>query len=160
MNNSIHALSDAEIIDFLHNEMIGHLGCYADGRIYVVPISYAFDGLNLYFHTYEGQKIAMMRKNPEVCFQIDNRANMAKWQSVIIWGTFKELEGEERKYALQTLLNRKLPIQSSVTTHLGATWPFTTDDIENINGITFAIHINEMTGRFEETKLISDYNIS
>jgi len=32
-----------------------------------------------------------MRKNPEVCFQLDVIENLASWRSVICWGTFEEL---------------------------------------------------------------------
>ena len=33
-------LSPAEIEDLLHTELVAHLGCHADGRTYVVPITY------------------------------------------------------------------------------------------------------------------------
>jgi len=33
-----------------------HLGCAHDGRPYVVPMNYAFDGTHLYFFTAEGMK--------------------------------------------------------------------------------------------------------
>ena len=34
-------LSPAEIEELLHTELVAHLGCHADGRTYVVPITYA-----------------------------------------------------------------------------------------------------------------------
>ena len=39
----------------------------------------------------EGKKIEMMRKNPEVCFQVDAIADLLNWESVICWGKFEEI---------------------------------------------------------------------
>jgi nitroimidazol reductase NimA-like FMN-containing flavoprotein (pyridoxamine 5'-phosphate oxidase superfamily) len=61
----------------LWSEVLGRIGCYTDGRVYVVPVTYAFDGAYIYAHSKEGLKIQMMRKNPMVCFQVDQMENMA-----------------------------------------------------------------------------------
>ena len=144
-------LNTPAIEELLQNSIVGHLGCYDNGTPYVVPISYAYDGQYIYCHTYEGMKIQMMRKNPKVCFQVEELKNMANWKSVIAWGRFDELGiGMERNVAIHTLLSRSLPILSSVTTHLGKEWPFSADDIKEIKGIVFRIKVENKSGRFEE----------
>lgn len=144
-------ISADAIEQLLRDGIIGHLGCYANDNIYVVPISYAYDGQYIYCHTREGMKVQMMRKNPKVCFQVEEIKNMANWKSVIVLGKFEELEGgRERKVAIQTLLDRALPIISSITTHLGKEWPFSPDDIKEIKGIVFRIKIEKKSGRFEQ----------
>ena len=144
-------LSSDAIEILLKSQLIGHLGCYSNDSVYVVPISYAYDGQYIYCHSREGMKVQMMRKNPKVCFQVEEMKNMANWKSVIARGKFEELEtGRERKVAIHTLLNRALPILSSITTHLGKEWPFTPEDIKEINGIVFRIKIENKTGRFEQ----------
>ena len=101
-------LNNTQIAKVIIENNIGRLGCHADGITYVVPISYAYDGGFIYARTFEGMKISMMRKNPEVCFQIDEMENMANWKSVIAWGKFKELiESDERNAAVEKLLQRK-----------------------------------------------------
>lgn len=94
-------LSDKQIDELLFSQSIGRLGCYADGKIYVVPVTYVYDGQNIICHSREGMKLEMMRKNPDVCFEVDKMENMANWQSVIAWGTFVELNGEEAELAIQ-----------------------------------------------------------
>ncbi|HUZ60403.1 MAG TPA: hypothetical protein VMU83_16645 [Hanamia sp.] len=37
-------LSNKQIIDVISGNVVGKLGCKADGKTYVVPISYAYDG--------------------------------------------------------------------------------------------------------------------
>lgn len=146
-------LSTQQIIDLVSNNVVGRLGCHADGRTYVVPISYAYDGDYIYARSFEGLKLSMMRKNPKVCFQIDKMENMSDWKSVIIWGTFEELTDiKEREKGLKVLLSRILPNISSKTVKFTPEWPFPTNDFDRIDGIVFRIHIQEMTGRCEELR--------
>jgi nitroimidazol reductase NimA-like FMN-containing flavoprotein (pyridoxamine 5'-phosphate oxidase superfamily) len=75
---------------------------------------------------------------------------MANWKSVVAWGTFEELTGEdERNEGLQKLLERILPDISSDTVKLSPQWPFPTEDYTKIEGIVFRIRLTEKTGRFE-----------
>jgi uncharacterized protein len=144
-------LTDAQIDILLRKQIVGRLGFIADKTVHIVPISYVYDGNNIYAHTYEGEKINAMRSNPEVCFEIDDLREMANWKSVITWGSFEEIkEPQERQAALRLLLERPLPVVSSVTTHLGKNWPFA-DEIENIDGIVFRIKILRRMGKFEST---------
>jgi nitroimidazol reductase NimA-like FMN-containing flavoprotein (pyridoxamine 5'-phosphate oxidase superfamily) len=143
-------LTDGAIEETLKRQVVGRIGCHADGVTYVVPVSYAYDGKDIYVHTYEGMKLKMMRKNPQVCFETDTMKDMANWQSVIAWGEFEELiEPTERNKALQILLDRKLPLLSSITTHLTNDWPFSPDDLSKIEGTLFRIILKEKNGRFE-----------
>jgi hypothetical protein len=96
----------------------------------------------------------MLRKNPKVCFQVDQLKDMANWKSVIAWGDFEELtDDKERSVALQILLRRPLPVNSSVTTHLGSLWPFSADEVDNIKGVVFRIYVHEKTGRCEKSEV-------
>jgi uncharacterized protein len=143
-------LSIQEMDLLLKNEIVGRLGCHADGETYILPISYVYDGSDIYCHTSEGKKIYIMRKNPRVCFQVDNMKDMADWKSVIIQGVYEEITSlEEKENAIRKLLGRNLPLVSSYTTHLGDYWPFPSSDLSTLRGITFKISIKEKTGRFE-----------
>lgn len=147
-------LTTREIEELLQANVVGHLGCHSDGITYVVPLSYAYEGSHLYFHTYEGKKVNMLRRNPEVCFQVDELKKLNNWKSVIVWGEFEELNDyEEKREALHLLLERKLPLITSETTHLGIDWPFSIEEIEEIPGIFFRITIREKTGRFERNEI-------
>lgn len=143
-------LNETEIKEVLTDQVIGRIGCSYDGLTYVVPISYAYDENFIYALTFEGMKMDIMRKNPRVCFQVDIMKDMANWKSVVAWGRFEELQDkEERNKALEILVNRSLPLVSSITTHLAPTWPFLDKDIDHIQGIVFRIELDQKTGRFE-----------
>lgn len=143
-------LNDSDIENLISTNVVGRLGCHADGETYIVPISYAYDGNYIYGRTFEGKKILMMRKNPNVCFQIDLMKDMADWQSVIAWGTFEELTHEtERNEGLKKLISRILPNIASETMKFTSEWPFPTQDYNRIEGIVFRIKITKKSGRFE-----------
>ena len=144
-------LNEAEIETVLRTHVFGRIGCHHDGVTYVVPISYAYDGYYIYCHTREGMKVKMMRKNPNICFEVDEMTNMADWKSVVGWGDFEEVTiPVERKQALHCLVNRILPIISSETTHLSPLWPFPPKDLDDIQGVVFRIKLESKSGRFEK----------
>ncbi|MES1219646.1 MAG: pyridoxamine 5'-phosphate oxidase family protein [Bacteroidota bacterium] len=152
----IGKLNNEQIEELLKSQLIGRLACQEGSNIYIVPMSYAYDGKYIYLRSLEGKKIEMMRRNHNVCFQVDDLSNMAEWKSVIAWGEFEELTDEiERKKAIKNLIDRQLPIVSSETTHLGNVWPFIPEDLNAISGIVFRILLKEKTGRFEKSKSAS-----
>lgn len=103
-------LADDKIEVLLKNGLVGRIGCHANGVTYVIPVSYAYDGTCIYVHSQERLKMALMRKNPAVCFEVDNTTDTANWQRVIAWDRFEEVIGpEERTKALRLLNDRVLP---------------------------------------------------
>lgn len=143
-------LDNNQIEKVINDNIICRIGCHADGKTYIVPMSYAYDGEFIYARTFEGLKISMMRQNPNVCFQVDRMQDMADWESVIAWGTFEELTNEdERNAGLQKLVDRTLPYISSETVKLTQEWPFPAKDLSDIEGVVFRIRLHEKSGRYE-----------
>jgi nitroimidazol reductase NimA-like FMN-containing flavoprotein (pyridoxamine 5'-phosphate oxidase superfamily) len=94
-----------EVDDFLRSQVVGRIGCHADGVTYVVPVIYAYDGACVYVASVEGQKTRMMRAQPQVCFETDEYES-GSWRSVIAQGTYEELSGPEAERALELLAER------------------------------------------------------
>jgi uncharacterized protein len=89
-------LNEAQVDQVLRSEVIGRLGCHAQGRTYIVPITYAYDGDCIYGHSAEGMKVRMMRANPNVCFEVDEMESMANWRSVIAWRCIRSFQEKRR----------------------------------------------------------------
>ena len=137
-------LTPEEIDAVLRTETIGRIGCYAYGRPYVVPITYAYDGVAVYAHSREGLKLRAMRSNPGVCFEVDRMESLSEWSSVIAMGTFSELKEREADLAMQLLRRRFAPLVASETS--------VPDGHEHPSGMpwsVFRILLGERTGRFE-----------
>lgn len=152
-------LNYAEIEEVLQDQLVGRIGCYSDGVTYIVPVNYAYNDPYVYIHSLEGKKVDMMRKNPELCFEVDIMHDMSDWKSIIAWGTFEELKGsEERDKALKILLDRSLPLISNEAPHSGREWPFSYNDENEIEGIFYRINLKQKTGRFKNKYPFAAFN--
>jgi len=77
-------LSNEEIEEVLKRNVLGRIGCNDGKKNYVVPVNYAYDGKYIIAHSMMGLKIEIMRKNPQVCFEVDEMKNFVNWKSVIL----------------------------------------------------------------------------
>jgi hypothetical protein len=55
-------------------------------------------------------KLRLMRAHPTVCFQVDHIEDISNWQSVITWGTFEELYGDDAANATALIVSRFTPL--------------------------------------------------
>jgi nitroimidazol reductase NimA-like FMN-containing flavoprotein (pyridoxamine 5'-phosphate oxidase superfamily) len=145
---------DAEQIDqVLRSEVVGRIGCHAAGQTYVVPVFYAYDGTYIYGHSSEGMKLRMLRANPEVCFEVDHVESLIDWRSVIVWGRFEELEGEQANLAEQLLIERMKPLLAGATNQM-AHQPSQPGgqgaDAAEQRAVVYRIALAERTGRYEQ----------
>ena len=94
-----------QIEEFLKSQVVGRLGCTDGDKVYVVPITFAYDNGCIYGHTKDGLKIRIMRKNPNVCFETDWVKDLSNWKSVIAYGTYEELDKNEANKGLDILMD-------------------------------------------------------
>jgi nitroimidazol reductase NimA-like FMN-containing flavoprotein (pyridoxamine 5'-phosphate oxidase superfamily) len=145
-------LDSEQIDEILRSEHFGRIGCHAEGRTYVVPISYVFDGTSIYGHSYEGMKVRYMRENPRVCFEVDHAQDIANWQSVIAWATYEELNGRDAERVVELFLDRFLPLmtgETSATGHVADAATLQRAEAAVQCGVVFRLKILEKTGRYE-----------
>jgi uncharacterized protein len=111
-------MSPAEMHALLQRESFGHLGCARDGRPYVVPMHYAYDGKDLYFFTTEGMKTQYLQANPQVCLQIEEVKDDMHWRSVMVVGRANELTSKDEMQHAMKLITERNP---SLTPAISAT---------------------------------------
>lgn len=135
---------DRDQIDrVLHAEVVGRIGVHADGRTYVVPVTYVYDGTAVYVHSKDGLKIRMLRAAQQVCFEVDAMKDLGNWQSVIAWGRYEELAGDLATAAMNLLASRLAPLTASETA--GPSGPSDAGA-----SVAFRIRLEERTGRYEK----------
>ena len=146
------SLTDYQINTLLASQLVGRLGCGSQEELYVVPIIYAFDSPYLYSHTREGTKITLMRKHTKVCVHIDQIDNLANWRSVIVWGRFEELSGNEAESGLRLLKNRLYPLITSQYSQ--SLLDLKAEDMNRSSQtpeVLYRIRIERQSGRFEKS---------
>lgn len=146
----IGELNPHQIEQVLHEQVIGRIGCHADGRTYVVPTTYVYDGRSVVCHTGFGLKVQMMRENPNMCFEVEDLRHIPRWKSVVLQGHYEELRGAAADAALENLRQRLqagppsldfMPREGS-----GLFAPTTHEDRAEI---VFRIVIDDKQGRYE-----------
>jgi nitroimidazol reductase NimA-like FMN-containing flavoprotein (pyridoxamine 5'-phosphate oxidase superfamily) len=100
----------AEAIEALmRTAIVGRIACcghgaVGDGRPYLVPLAYGYDGVAVYAHSGPGRKLDLMRAEPRVTFEVDAAEAPDRWRSVIAEGTFEEIEDpRQRDAALEVI---------------------------------------------------------
>ena len=133
----IGTLTPDEIDRVLRTHQTGRLACTVDDHPYIVPINYAYDGTFIYAFSGAGHKIDVMRRQPNVCFLVDEIAGPSTWKSVVAHGQYEEMVADrDRRAALawlapegSGLVSRSLSDGSRV--------------------VVFRIRPQEISGRFE-----------
>lgn len=158
-------LNQQQIDQVLRSAVIGRIGCLAGDRVYVVPITYAYDGEYVYGHSADGMKLRALRSHPAVCFEVELVEDLAHWQSVIAWGTFEELQGAEAGAGMRVLMDRLMPLRVSETSTGQPTSPHTHGEQTESAGAgagagtrrqattgatVYRLRLRERTGRFEK----------
>ena len=121
MRRSKQALSAPDCAEILARGTSGVLALAGDnGYPYAVPISYVYDGENLYFHSARaGHKLDAIAREPKASFCVIDRDEVTPeeyttyFRSVIAFGRIRVLEEAAEKRAAIDLLARKYAPEDS-----------------------------------------------
>jgi hypothetical protein len=140
------SLSPRRIEDLLKQATVGRIGVWAEGRTYVVPVTYVYDGDSVYGHSVLGKKVRMMRLNPEVCFEVEDIVDMANWRTVIASGRYEELTGDLAVAAARLIAARLGPLTTSRTAGPSGHAP------RGAAHVSYRIRLISRSGRFERQR--------
>jgi len=139
-------LTAPQIEELLRSEVIARIGCISEGRVYVVPVTYVYDGSYVWGHAMDGAKLRAMRADPRVCVEVEHVDDMSNWRSVIAWGAFEECDGADFDAGLALLVERIVPL---LTFPPNSPPP---DMAALRRGSVYRIRLERKTGRFEQVE--------
>jgi nitroimidazol reductase NimA-like FMN-containing flavoprotein (pyridoxamine 5'-phosphate oxidase superfamily) len=112
-----------EQLRIIRKYKVCRLGLLEDSRPYIVPLNFGYEyrngQLTLYFHSaHEGKKMDILKKNPQVCFEIDGEHTLIPgdascdygyaYESIIGYGTVEFLAGDwDKCYGLNCLMQHQ-----------------------------------------------------
>ena len=138
------------IEEILREQSVGRLATAVDGVPYIVPINYVYKEGKIVFHSHvEGKKMANIRRNPLVCFEVDTGEIKTgekpcdyswKYMSVIAFGKAKEIGGiDEKLAALRLIVEKHAPGKGKM---------LTCEDLVKFEKLVLVeILVTEMTGK-------------
>jgi len=122
------SLSDLEKIEALiKDSKVCRLGINQGKAPYIVPLSFGYRDNTIYFHSGpKGNKLDLLRANPNVCFEFDRVTEVIEaqdpcswdmmYQSIIGIGTVEFIEETENKIkALKTIISQYSDRQMDIT---------------------------------------------
>jgi hypothetical protein len=103
-------MTQKEIEQFLACARVGRIGIMLENRQpYVVPVGYAYVDGKIFFHTCnKGLKMECLRRNANVCFEVDETLSDASmFKSVIVFGIAEIISDKHRMVPyLQRLIDK------------------------------------------------------
>lgn len=100
----IREMSEYDVRNMIQHTQLGRLAYVLDDRPFIVPLSFRFSGGSLYCFTTEGQKTAALRKNDAVCILFEDIESRTRWRTVVLNGRYREIERENEKNSIVTLM--------------------------------------------------------
>ncbi|MFS4456038.1 pyridoxamine 5'-phosphate oxidase family protein [Maribacter sp. 2304DJ31-5] len=146
-------LSKEESIQLAKENYIGRLGFISGQSPFIVPITYYYDDEenSIIGFTTEGHKIDSMRENGSVCLLIEEINSLKRWKSVLIHGTFEELQGIDSKYFLNRFTKGvKNILKAETKKAVTFISDFSNKKYSRNNAIVYRIKIWDVIGRFME----------
>jgi len=132
-------MSRADCIRLMARNHVGRLAYTYRDAVDIVPIYYAYDDGWIYARTSPGQKIAKLRHNRWVAFEVDEIYGMFHWSSVVVHGGLYLLDADTT--AAETWEQAVMALQKKFP---GA---FTQRDPVPFRSTIFRIHLDEVSGR-------------
>ncbi|MBD3179861.1 MAG: pyridoxamine 5'-phosphate oxidase family protein [Candidatus Latescibacteria bacterium] len=137
----------SEIDEIIAGCKVCRLAAIAGGEPYIIPISFGYDGKNLYLHTgLKGRKITAFEENPRVCFEFEEGVELIEggddpcswsfsFRSVIGYGEISELYGDKKRAGLNRIMEH----------YSGREWEFDEEMMPKTR--VWMIEISEISGR-------------
>lgn len=149
--NMLGHLKNHEIDMLLASQAVGRIACSANGKPYIFPVTYAFDGEHIFCQTNNGTKLDLLRLHPEVCFEVDTMIDVFNWKSVVVRGHCEELTGTKEERARDFLNRRILPLLTPSMVHPNQhAERIDLDDTTRIKEHIICITIDESSGRYQQ----------
>lgn len=143
-------LTTSENHFILKNNYVGHLGYIYRNRPYVVPITYYFseEDNTIICYSGEGHKISAMRQHSAIALEVAEVNSINDWKSVMVQGTYEELEGSHGKAQLHEFsLGVKHLLKDKENLDASFISEFSSKIHKGEVPIVFRIKIEEITGK-------------
>ncbi len=136
-----------EIENILKKSQICRIGMVDGDKPYIVPVNFGYKHDTLFFHTaLEGRKIDLMKKNPNICFEVDHIEKFKKAKLACDWSIeYKSVIGEGRAKLLYDPEEKKKGLDMIMAQYSGRTFEYPVENLEKT--LVIKVIIDKMTGK-------------
>lgn len=134
-------MSKQEAERMLSSALVGRLGLCAGDEPYVVPLAFCYMDGKIYTHGAKtGKRVDYVKRNPRVCFEVDEYDPDGFWRSVIVFGDGRLSDGTEMKLKALRGLAQKYSGNTKAE-------KLRRDSVEEMDLYICEIEVDQITGR-------------
>jgi nitroimidazol reductase NimA-like FMN-containing flavoprotein (pyridoxamine 5'-phosphate oxidase superfamily) len=119
-----------------------------NGLPYVLPFNFGYHENCIYIHSApEGKKIDILKENPQVCFEVEQQADIVEDEIVCKWSTlYRSVVGYGNVQLVTEFEDKKFGLEIIMTQHgYKGKMEFETKEVEFI--VILKLKIESMTGK-------------
>ena len=137
----------AAIEEVLSRAFVCRLGLSEDNHPYVVPVCFGYKENALYIHCGpEGKKLEMLRKNNNVCFEVDIDHEIIKGERACKWGfNYKSVIGFGKAVFVEDIEGKRKALDVIMRQFSANTFEYPEETIRKTTIIR--VEIESMTGK-------------
>ena len=144
---------DKEITDIKEIERViekaicCRIGLVDNDEPYVVPVSFGYERNALYFHgALEGRKVELIKKNNQICFEIETDVEVVKSGKPCGWTTrYRSVIGVGRAYILESDEEKCHGLKVIMRQYAGGDFSFPKPKLDKT--LVVKVDIRSMTGK-------------
>ena len=137
----------AAIEDILSKATVCRLGMCEANQPYVVPLCFGYKDNTLYFHCAgQGKKLDILRKNNNVCFEVDVDCEIVKADKACDWGMkYKSVIGFGKAEFIEDVESKRKAFDVIMQQYSEGAFEYPANAIENI--VVIKVEVESMTGK-------------
>ena len=138
----------AELEEIFREAIVCRLAIADGDAPYIVPLNFGYQDNTLYFHSAaEGRKLDLLRKRPDVCFEVESGVKIVRGTTACDWGvSFRSIIGFGRAELVEGADEKRRALDV-IMRHHGAEEPFDYPESNLKVTTVIRVDIEEMTGK-------------
>jgi hypothetical protein len=139
--------SSTEIEEIIQKAVVCHLGLIDGDEPYIVPMSFGYQDKTLYLHSAtEGRKIDVIKKNDNVCFELETDIEMVKAESACKWSTkYRSVMGTGKAKIIEDSKAKALGLSIIAAHYAGIQYGFQQENVDKV--LVIKIDIEKLSGK-------------
>ena len=135
------------IEDILSKASVCRLGLSEENQPYVVPLYFGYKGNALYFHcASQGKKLDILKKNNNVCFEVDIDCEVVKANKACDWGMkYKSVIGFGKAMFIEDIESKRKALDVIMRQYCEKSFEYPEDAVKNT--VVIKVEIESMTGK-------------
>jgi nitroimidazol reductase NimA-like FMN-containing flavoprotein (pyridoxamine 5'-phosphate oxidase superfamily) len=149
MRRKEREITDRTALDeIVHEALICRLAMCDGDQPYVIPLNFGYDGNSLYVHcAQEGKKLAILKKNNRVCFEVDIDHELVKGESACDWSMkAKSVIGFGKAFLIEEVEEKRRAL-GIIMDHQGAGPPYSYKEKGFEKVMIIRVDVESMTGK-------------